>query len=106
MHGGAAATALDSVLGFCCLRSQGFGCYTLNLNVNYRYCADFFCSLRNVRENRIKSINIKKQTRNGKNISFCILIFVTIQCLMFLLLKNVVLTIFWNLENSFHLEAL
>jgi len=36
VHGGAIATVLDSCLGSTIQRCLGLGCFTLNLNVNYR----------------------------------------------------------------------
>jgi len=36
VHGGAIATAFDSILGWTVSRTAGFGSFTLNLNVNYR----------------------------------------------------------------------
>ncbi len=36
VHGGAIATALDSLLGYYTMRLLGFGCFTLNLNVDYQ----------------------------------------------------------------------
>jgi len=36
VHGGAIATGFDSFFGSFVLRMMGFGCVTLNLNVNYR----------------------------------------------------------------------
>jgi len=36
VHGGAIATLLDSILGYFTLRLVGWGCFTLNLNVDYK----------------------------------------------------------------------
>eukprot|EP01118_Nematostelium_gracile_P009495 TRINITY_DN3210_c0_g1_i1.p1 TRINITY_DN3210_c0_g1~~TRINITY_DN3210_c0_g1_i1.p1 ORF type:complete len:214 (-),score=60.49 TRINITY_DN3210_c0_g1_i1:23-664(-) len=36
VHGGAIATALDSVSAYNAYRSDGFSCVTLNLNINYK----------------------------------------------------------------------
>jgi len=70
VHGGAIATALDSALGWAVIRIKGFGCVTLNLNVNYRKFIKLGSSVRlevQIEKVESKKIYLKGQLINAEN---------------------------------------